>query len=163
MLDKYGEFSEEFLMPMLRAAPGKFKKLRFAHRHSWTPTDCVSGLPRGEAAARWTWRNAENSPHFGGAVRLCVDSVADATSKARRRLHRPREGEQMTTAPVARKQRTQFHTVLVFRCPTPVSEQLAEIAADLAMSLSAAIRQLIMEALAARSSSTHLPVDASAL
>ena len=46
-----------------------------------------------------------------------------------------------------RQPRTTFHTLLVFRCPTALSEQLAECAARRRTSVSAVIRDLLRDGL----------------
>ena len=46
-----------------------------------------------------------------------------------------------------RQPRTTFHTLLVFRCPTTLSEQLADFAARRGTSVSAVIRDLLRNGL----------------
>jgi plasmid stability protein len=47
----------------------------------------------------------------------------------------------------SRQPRTAFHTLLVFRCPTVLSEDLAEVAARRGTSVSAVIRDLLRNGL----------------
>lgn len=43
----------------------------------------------------------------------------------------------------ASKRKRSFHTLLVFRCPTDLSERLADFAADQHSNISAVIRRLV--------------------
>jgi predicted DNA-binding protein len=45
------------------------------------------------------------------------------------------------------KRRTSFHTLLVFRCPTELSERLADVAGHQNSNMSAVIRQLLEDGL----------------
>ena len=51
-----------------------------------------------------------------------------------------------TTAP-SRMTKAVFHTLLVFRCPTELSEALADLAAQRRTSISGVIRELLREGL----------------
>jgi hypothetical protein len=55
-----------------------------------------------------------------------------------------------TNASPTRPPRVHFHTLLVFRCPTELSESLAAFAARHDKTLSAAIRELLLNGLGDR-------------
>jgi predicted HicB family RNase H-like nuclease len=56
---------------------------------------------------------------------------------------------QKPAAPQLRRTERILHTLLVFRCPTTLSERLAQVATQRQTSMSAVIRQLLTEGLKA--------------
>lgn len=56
----------------------------------------------------------------------------------------------INTAGSSKPARTTFHTLLVFRCPTGLSEQLADVATERHTSISAVIRDLLRDGLTSR-------------